>query len=52
MAAKKKASMDLASARSIASMKQGFWAQRQQTRTRTAQNSEMHNDMERTGQLP
>ena len=52
MAAKKQASIDLASARSMASMKQGFWRQRQEIRKKTAQDSEMHNDQERRGELP
>ena len=52
MAAKRKASVDLATARSMASMKQGFWRQRQEIRKKTAQDSEMHADMERREQLP
>jgi hypothetical protein len=52
MAAKKQASIDLSAARSMASMKQGFWRQRQEIRKKTSQDSEMHNDMERTGGLP
>jgi hypothetical protein len=52
MAAKKQASIDLASARSMASMKQGFWRQRQEIRKKTSQDSEMHNDQERRGELP
>jgi hypothetical protein len=52
MAAKKQASVDLAKARSMATMKQGFWRQRQQIRRKTAQDSEMHNDLERRHALP
>ena len=52
MAAKKQASIDLATARSMATMKQGFWRQRQEIRKKTAQDSEMHNDMERREKLP
>lgn len=52
MSAKKKASLQLATARSVAAMKQGFWRQRQEIRRKTSQDAEMHTDLERRHAIP
>lgn len=42
----------LALERSKQRIRQSFWRQRQSIRRKTAQDSEMHNDQERSGGLP
>jgi hypothetical protein len=50
--AKEKMRADIAKNREIQRIRQGFWSRREAIRTKHRQDSEMHNDLERTHSLP
>jgi len=52
MNAKQQMSNQLAAERSRQAIKQSFWRQRQNIRRKTAQDAEMHSDLERRHSLP